>query len=357
MAGLLLCEELLVQRSEHFNRPQVVNGDVTGIVWAAVGGGDEPGAGQRKRAATVSTESGSDVIGNFLKGAIDRVEADFCVALIGVKKIDTAVVGGPVRALDVAIELIREGVGAATITVHEIEFGGLVTLVAVVETDVGDPLSVGRYGRRVVGSFAVGQGAEGAVSDAELIDFGIEILVIRFGMTVDGKGEVLSIGSPGGARGAEFVATVGEIAVGDLPGRATLGVDDKNLHVAGLQVPRAIETIDEAIVHGGRVGPLCARRRSGKVGEMGTLSENESGEGEHRSIRRPSDGIGRLIDVRDTRGLAGVHPANVELLLAVGVGKIRDACAVGGPTGRHVTAIASSERTMIRSVRVDGPEI
>src|SRR6267378_5399581 len=120
MAGLLLCKKLLVQRGEHFHRPQVVNGNVTRIIRAAVSGGDEAGAGHRKRAATVSTERGSDVIRNFLKGAIDRVEADFCVALIGVKKIDTAVVGGPVRALDVAIELIREGTGAATITVHEI---------------------------------------------------------------------------------------------------------------------------------------------------------------------------------------------------------------------------------------------
>src|ERR1700693_2064323 len=156
MAGLLLCEELLVQRSEHFHRPHVVNGDVTGIVWAAVSGGDEPGTGQRKRAATVSTERGSDVIRNFLKGAIDRVEADFCVTLIGVKKIDTAVVGGPSRALNVAIELLRERAGAAAIAVHEIELSGLVTLIAVVETDVGDPLSVGRYSRRVIGAFAVG---------------------------------------------------------------------------------------------------------------------------------------------------------------------------------------------------------
>src|SRR6267143_3132361 len=261
MTGLLLCKELLVQSGKHFHRPQVANGDVTGVIRAAVGGGDEPGAGQRKRAAAVSTERGSDVIRNFLKGPIDRVEADFCVALIGIKKIDTAIVGGPVRALDVAIELIGEGTGSTAITVHEIQLGGLVTLVAVVETGVGDPLSVGRYGRRVIRSFAVGQGAEGTISDAELIDFGVEILVIGFGMSVDGKDEVLSIGSPGGARGAEFVAAVGEIAIGDLPRCATLSVDDKNLHVAGLQVPRAIETIDEAIVGGGRIGPLCARRR------------------------------------------------------------------------------------------------
>src|SRR6266852_5673259 len=160
MAGLLLCEELLVQRSEHFHGPYVVNGDVTGIVWATVSGGDEPGMGQRKRAATVGTQSGSDVIGNFLEGAVDGGEADFSIALIGVKKIDTAVVRGPVRALNVAIELVREGAGAATIAVHEIELGGLVTLIAVVETGVGDPLSVGRYGGRVIGSFAGGQSAE-----------------------------------------------------------------------------------------------------------------------------------------------------------------------------------------------------
>jgi hypothetical protein len=80
---------------------------------------------------------------------------------------------------------------------------------------------------------------------------------------------------------------------------------------------------------------------------MGTLSENESGEGEHLSVGRPGDGVGRLLEIGDARGLAGVHPADVELLLAVGIGEIGDASAVGGPARGSVVAIPGGERAMI----------
>ena len=40
-------------------------------------------------------------------------------------------------------------------------------------------------------------------------------------------------------------------------------------------------------------------------------------------------GVGSLIEIGDARGLTGVHPANVELLLAISIGEIGDAHAVG----------------------------
>ena len=298
------------------------------------------------------------MIRDFLASAVEQTKANFGIALIIVAEVDAATVGGPLRILDVAVEFVVQGVRAGAIAVHEIELGGLVALIAIVVTGVSDEFSVGRNGRRIVRSFAVRERAQGTVGDTKFVDFIVAVFVIRLGVAIDGNDQVLAIGGPGGARGAaEFVAAVGEIAVGDLPWRATLGVDDKNLHVAGLQVPRAIEAIDEAVVGGGRIGPLCARRRNGKISEMGTLSEDKRGEGEHLSIGRPGDGVGRLIEIGDPCGLAGVHPADVELLLAVGIGKIGNACAIGRPARRHVGAISSGEGTMIRSVGVDGPEI
>src|SRR5882762_970886 len=99
-------------------------------------------------------------------------------------------------------------------------------------------------------------------------------------MAVDGNEQVLAIGGPRGARGTEFIAAVGKVAVRDLPRRTTLCVDDKNLHVAGLQIACAIESVDQTIVDGGRIGPLCARRRGRQIGDMRTFARNESREGE-----------------------------------------------------------------------------
>ena len=64
------------------------------------------------------------------------------------------------------------GIGA--IAIHEIELGGLVTLVTVVVTVVGDELAVGRNGGRCIRTFAAGERAEGAVGDGEFVDFRVE---------------------------------------------------------------------------------------------------------------------------------------------------------------------------------------
>src|SRR6266850_6846339 len=196
------------------------------------------------------------MIGDFLASAVEQTKANFLITLIIIAEVDAAAVGGPLWVQDVAVEFVGEGMGTGAIAVHEIELGSLVALIAIVVAGVSDEFSVGRNSRRIVRSLAVRERAQGTVGDTKFVDFIVEVFVIRLGMAIDGNDHVLAIRGPGGARGAEFVAAVGEIAVGDLPGRATLGVDDKNLHVAGFQVSRAIEAIDEAVVHGGRIGPL-----------------------------------------------------------------------------------------------------
>src|SRR5208282_3707744 len=72
---------------------------------------------------------------------------------------------------------------------------------------------------------------------------------------------------------------------------------------------------------------------------------------------RPCYGIWRLIEVGDAGRLPGVHPANIDLLLAVGVGEIGETQTVGRPARRSVVAVTSGERTMIGAVRIDDPEI
>jgi len=91
------------------------------------------------------------------------------------------------------------------------------------------------------------------------------------------------------------------------------------LHEAGLEITHTIEAINQTIVCGGRVGPFRAGRRSRQVGDVRAFPQNERGKGEHFSVRRPGDGVGSLLEIGNARCLAGVHPADVQLLFAVGV--------------------------------------
>src|SRR6202043_2611223 len=102
------------------------------------------------------------------------------------KEIEAGVVGGPFGILNVAVEFVIDGMGTAAVAVHDVKLGGLVSLVAVVETGVGDEFSVGRRGRRVVWTFAIGERAQSAIGHAEFVDFGVEDLMVGFRVAVGG---------------------------------------------------------------------------------------------------------------------------------------------------------------------------
>src|SRR4029077_20795163 len=111
-----------------------------GIVRAAIGECNDAGARKRKSAASAGARSRSEMIGNFLECAVDGIETNFGVALIVVTKEDSTVVGGPLRILDVAVEFVGDGVRIGAVAIHEVKLGGLMTLIAVVITGVGDEL-------------------------------------------------------------------------------------------------------------------------------------------------------------------------------------------------------------------------
>ena len=94
-------------------------------------------------------------------------------------------------------------------------------------------------------------------------------------MTVRGNNQELAVRSPLRARWAPFVAAIGEIAVRDLSGRAAVRADDEHLHVARLEIPYAVETIDQAVIRGRRIGPFRSGRRTGQVRQVWTLARNE----------------------------------------------------------------------------------
>src|SRR5260370_25970614 len=151
-------------------------------------------------------------------------------------------------------------------------------LEAVVKAYVRDPLAIGGNGGSIVGAFAIGERAQGAVGDAELIDFRVDVCMLGFWMTVGGNDEVLAVGGPFGAVGCPLVAAVRKIAVGDLPRRAAIRVDDEQLHVARLEITGPVVSINQPVVARRRIRPLRARWRSGQIGEVRALAGNQRGE-------------------------------------------------------------------------------
>ncbi len=117
-AGNFLLQQFLVEGGKHPHRAAGGDGDVAGIVGAAVGEGDGAGAGDGEGAATVGAGAGGDVVGDFLEIAVGGGETDFGIALIGVEEIDAGAVGRPFGRLDVAIEFVGEGARAGAVAVH-----------------------------------------------------------------------------------------------------------------------------------------------------------------------------------------------------------------------------------------------
>src|SRR5712692_116430 len=150
-AGNFLLQQFLVEGGENLHRAVGGDGDVARIVGAAISEGDGAGAGNGEGAATVGAGAGDDMVGDFLEVAVG---------------------------------------------VHEIELGGLVALVAVVESGVGDEFSVGRGPGGVVGAFAIGERAQGAVGNIEFVDFRVEVFVIGFGVAVGGDDQEFAVRRP-----------------------------------------------------------------------------------------------------------------------------------------------------------------
>src|SRR5206468_7792540 len=109
---------------------------------SAIGYGDKAGAREGEGAAAVGAGAGRNVIGSFLAIPVGGAEANLRVALIGILEIHPAIVGRPLRPLNVAVEFLGNGVGPRAIAVHQVKLGGLVALQAVVEARVGDPFSI-----------------------------------------------------------------------------------------------------------------------------------------------------------------------------------------------------------------------
>src|SRR5262249_1285035 len=131
--------------------------------------------------------AGSQMFDDSLQRALSRIEADLRITLVVIAEINTAVIGRPLGLADVAVEFFGKRVRAGAVAVHKVELRSLMALEAIVVPGVGDPFAVGRNHRIVIGPLSVRQSPQGAISDAEFINFRIEESVIGFGMAICGN--------------------------------------------------------------------------------------------------------------------------------------------------------------------------
>ena len=85
--------------------------DIAGIIGAGGGKRDYTGARNGEGGtATIGAGRRAHVIGEFFQRAVGRGEAKLAVALLVVEEIDPAIVGSPMRVVNVAVELVRNRV-------------------------------------------------------------------------------------------------------------------------------------------------------------------------------------------------------------------------------------------------------
>ncbi len=150
---------------------------------------------------------------------------------------------------------------------------------------------------------------------------------------------------------------MGEIAAGELTRRTAVGGNDENLRIAGFQISRAVEAVDEVLIDLRCVGPLRALGCGRERGDFRRSGGDQRSEGDLRSVRRPGNAGRSIFDVGEFGGLARIHPANIELRLAIAVGNEGNASTIGRPARGSVAIRAGGEGTMFGAIEVDDPKV
>src|SRR4051812_16931735 len=128
----------------------------------------------------------------------------------------------------------------------------LVSLVAIVIAEIRNLFSVRRYDGRVVRTLARGKRRERAAFDIDAEDFAVLRIAFPVCAAVRGEHDAPAVRREGQR------AVVVELALGELPGSATLGRDDEHVLIARLEVALAIDAIHHRIDDLDRRRPLRA---------------------------------------------------------------------------------------------------
>jgi len=163
----------------------ITRGDVTGHIRARVGDSERPVGSDRERTArTVSARAGAHVARELAEAALEVDEIEAGVAVFRGQEVEAAAIVCPARTLHVAIERAGQQTGICAVAVHHVQLADLVTLVLIIEADVGDVLAVGRNRRLIVRAFAIRQRFGRAVGHGEFINLGVLGLLLIARMAV-----------------------------------------------------------------------------------------------------------------------------------------------------------------------------
>ena len=265
-----------------------------------------------------------------LHPAVQRGETDLGVAFVVVLEVEDAAVSRPHRVRHAAVEVGGEHAPLAAVEPHHFQPGDLVGAHPVFEGNERDPFPVGRYRRAPIRAVAVGDLPDLAAPDRRRVDLRVAEVALPVRAAVRGEDQAAAVGCP--RRGVRMV----EVAGGDLHRRPAFRRNHEEVRVAEVEVSHAVLPVPEAVLQDRRVGPLRPRRRLRRVGDARRRIRDEHVEGDRAAVGRPADPPGRFGELRDGRGLAGVHPAHPDL----SAGGERDPRPVRRPARRRAGAHA-----------------
>ena len=359
-----LAEEVRVQVGQHALGPaEVRDGDIAGHGRAGHRVGQAALVAGRPEGVVVDVAHlGSANVGHGdAAAAVQGEQHEPRIALVEHDAVDTAAVRRPLRSAPAAargilhMPVIAPGqvpnVGA--VAVRHVQVVLLVPLVPFVVTHVGDKAPVRRYGSGHVGSLAVDEPMGRTVSQRDLVDIRIAHVVDLGAFREVGRHDQgLALGRPGEAPRAELA-----LAPRHLPGRPAVGGDDEEVHVAWRHVPDLVEAERQHVGVLRRRRPLGALRRRRHLADDQRGLRDEARERDAASVRRPCEVARRHGMTGDRGGIARVHPAYVQLRAAAFVRPVRQAAAVRRPAGGVRRVLARVQRPVVRSVRIDHPEV
>ena len=350
----LLREEILVQVREALPvAAPVRDREVRGVVRRPVGEGETVVPGGGEGAASIGTtdrqalNAGDDI----RHGPVEVDVGESRVPLGVVLEEQPPSVARPVQVPDRAVEVVGDEARAGPVPAHHVQLRYLVPQESVIVARVGDHATVGRHRRTRVGPAPVGQLPHRAVRHGELEDLGVpHVLPV---VAPGGRDQqVLRIGRPLG-RPAVVVG-----AVRDLPGRPPLGGKDEDVGVSDRQEALAVRPVIEPLVRRGGGRPRRAFRLRGHLREGRRRVRDEHAEGDRAPVGRPGQPARASLQLREQGRLSGVHPAQVELRLPVFVAcDVEEPRAVRRPARRREVLLSGEERTVVRTVVIDDPQV
>ena len=223
---------------------------------------------------------------------------------------DRAAVGRPDRALHVAVERWGQDAARSALAVDHDQLAVLVAAPVVVKAGKGDPAAIGGDDGARRRAVMLGQRGDFAASDIDAVDVADASIALPFGRAVGREHDRSAVGAP--ARRALVV----DRTEADLPRRTTIGGDDEQMRIAGLQIPLVVAAIGRRGDHLQRVGPFRALGLGRGGAELGALVGHRHRISDLAPVGGPGEARRRVGQAGDPRAFAPRKPRHRQLRTA-----------------------------------------